>query len=51
MYLDLIEFVKENKMDGIVFLDENDGPSTEGGWYVDWTIDKDLAKLLWDKLY
>jgi hypothetical protein len=50
MYLDLIEFVKENKMDGIVFLDENDGPLTEGGWHVDWTIDKNLAKLLWTQL-
>jgi hypothetical protein len=50
MYLDLIEFVKYNHMDGIVFLDENDGPLTEGGWHVDWAIDKDLARELWGKL-
>jgi len=50
MYLDLIEFAKENHMNGIVFLDKNDGPLTEGGWHVDWTIDKNLARELWEKL-
>ena len=50
MYLDLIAFVKENHLDGIVFLDENDGPLTEGGWQVNWTIDQDLTRELWEKL-
>lgn len=52
MYQDCINFVKENRLDGIVFLDENDGPIFEGdnGWYVDWTLDESWAKEILDQL-
>ncbi len=52
MYQDLVDFVKENRMDGVVFLDENDGPIFEGdnGWHVDWTMDESWAKEILKQL-
>lgn len=52
MYQDLVDYVKGNKIDGIIFLDENDGPIFEGknGWHVDWIMDESWAREILDQL-